>query len=343
VHRKGEAIVSHVQQHFIPYGLLAVIAVSVVNPSLGLKLHALKVHRLSAPGIFLISGLLLKLEEVQQAVRSPLPLIVGYCVILFLLPLSAFSAIRWPYLPADLVYGIAVYLCMPTALSTGVQLCTRNGGNPALALLLTVGSNLAAILTIPVLATRLFGGVHLHLDAVALLQTLTKTILLPLLLGMGLKAKVRSVASFVKANAKGLSLLSGVLLVLVPLAELGVALSGNAPRPEPGHLAQLVALGLAFPALFLSCNTLLVRRLTAWKPQVMTDDVQRTLVIVCSLKTLPLAVMVMQKVQELLPSQALNAGIALLPCIAFHLLQVILVSVVASNWQSPEPATTVKE
>ena len=49
----------------------------MVNPSLGLKLHALKVHRLSAPGIFLISGLLLKLEEVQQAVRSPLPLIVG--------------------------------------------------------------------------------------------------------------------------------------------------------------------------------------------------------------------------------------------------------------------------
>ena len=47
-----------------------------------------------------------------------------------------------------------------------------------------------------------------------------------------------------------------------------------------------------------------------------------------SLKTLPSAVMVVQKMQEIVPELT---GAALVPCMVFHICQTLLVSALASN------------
>ena len=62
------------------------LTVSILMPSLGCKVHQLKLHKLSAPGIFLISGLMLKFGDVKRAVKSPLPLFLGksFCLSLSL-------------------------------------------------------------------------------------------------------------------------------------------------------------------------------------------------------------------------------------------------------------------
>ena len=64
------------------------------------------------------------------------------------------------------------------------------GGNAALALLLTVGTNLAGIFTMPFLLCWLLdtGGSAVALSPGPLLRSLMKTILLPLLVGAGSRA-----------------------------------------------------------------------------------------------------------------------------------------------------------
>ena len=66
------------------------------------------------------------------------------------------------------------------------------GGNAALALLLTVGTNLAGIFTMPFLLCALLdtGTSSVALSPGPLLQSLVKTILVPLLIGGGARALI---------------------------------------------------------------------------------------------------------------------------------------------------------
>jgi sodium/bile acid cotransporter 7 len=308
-------------------------------PSLGCKVHQLKLHKLSAPGIFLISGLVLQFGDVKRALKSPLPLFLGLASISLVLPcLSCFLALQWPYLSRDLVYGVAVFMCMPTALSTGVQICTHYGGNPALALMLTVATNLMSIVTIPAFVTFFLGtGVNmnmkqvqanssslLRLDSFVLFRSLVKSILVPMVVGIALRAKSSAVCKWVDANKRTLSMLSACLLISVPLAELSVAV-GKGVVLTYGELLQVAGLGLVFPLSFILFNTATARILLGKK---VPEEIRRTVVVVSSLKTLPSAVMVIQKLQEIIPTLS---GVALIPPMMFHIIQTILVSAYASN------------
>lgn len=67
------------------------------------------------------------------------------------------------------------------------------GGNTALALLLTVASNLLGIFTMPFVLCQLLGstsGAAVTLKPGPLLQNLLKTILVPLLIGASIRAVV---------------------------------------------------------------------------------------------------------------------------------------------------------
>lgn len=311
----------------MPYGLVSAICLSVVDPRLGCKVHALKLHKLSAPGIFLISGLMLKLGEVKRALRSPVPLVLGLAMISLVLPWSARLALQWPFLSQDLVCGMAVFLCMPTALSTGVQICTSFGGNPALALMLTVGSNLVSIATIPFFVTFFLGAQNatLSLDALVLFRSLVKSILIPMVVGIAVRTKVAAVSDWVDRNRRALSMASASLLISVPLAELSASVAKGLVL-GPSEVAQVAALGAAFPAAFMVFNALAARLVLGEGAEIR--EIKRTLVIVCSLKTLPSAVMVIQKMQEIAPN---ISGVALVPCMIFHIVQTLVVSAVASN------------
>ena len=249
----------------------------------------------------------------------------GLSTISLVLPMSAHFALQWPYLSKDLVYGMSIFLCMPTALSTGVQICTHFGGNPALALMLTVGSNLLSIVTIPAFVTFFLGNdvKQLSLDAFVLFKSLVKSILIPMLLGIALRSRVPSISKWVDANRKVLSTLSALLLISVPLAELSISVSKGLIL-TPGELLQVAGLGVLFPTVFILFNLIT----TSVFCKNVQGDIRKTIVIVCSLKTLPSAVMVIQKMQEIIPTLS---GVALIPCMMFHIIQTLVISAFASN------------
>lgn len=60
--------------------------------------------------------------ETMQAFTSWGAVLFGMLSILVFTPLAAILALRLPLQPPELAFGLAVFCCMPTTLSSGVSL-----------------------------------------------------------------------------------------------------------------------------------------------------------------------------------------------------------------------------
>ncbi|KAF9607456.1 hypothetical protein IFM89_035594 [Coptis chinensis] len=86
--------------------------------------------------------------------------------------------------PQEFVTGLAIFSCMPTTLSSGVALTQLVGGNSALALAMTVISNLLGIFMVPFSLSKFIAdGVGVSVPTEQLLRSLLITLLVPLVLG----------------------------------------------------------------------------------------------------------------------------------------------------------------
>ena len=92
--------------------------------------------------VFLISGLTLNLSDVAAAAREWRSTLVGLLAILGATPCIAFGALRLPLHPREFAVGLAIFCVVPTTLGVGVALTAASNGNQALALTLTVSTNL---------------------------------------------------------------------------------------------------------------------------------------------------------------------------------------------------------
>ncbi|KAL6634490.1 hypothetical protein ACP70R_027161 [Stipagrostis hirtigluma subsp. patula] len=112
--------------------------------------------------------------------------------------------------------GLAMFCCMPTTLSSGVTLTQLVGGNSALALAMTVVSNLLGIITVPLsLAKYIGGGAGVSLPTEKLFKSLVTRLLIPLIIGKVARETSKGIADFVDGNREGFSVASALLLSLV--------------------------------------------------------------------------------------------------------------------------------
>ncbi|KAK9820543.1 hypothetical protein WJX72_011453 [[Myrmecia] bisecta] len=300
-------------------------------PAGGIRAADLGLQTLTTTGIFIISGLSLKQGEARDAISAWPAVLYGVVSILFITPLAALLAMRLPLQPPALAFGLAVFCCMPTTLSSGVALTQAVGGNTALALLLTVGTNLLGIFTMPFVLCNLLGtgSGTVALSPGPLLRSLIKTILVPLLCGAAARQYIPGVAKAVDGNKRALSMLSAVLLSLVPWMQISRAVTSDV-AVSVGALVAVVAAGVAIHLLYLAFNTAAVRALGIGGrsgPQAVA--IQRALVLVGSQKTLPIAVVVLNSCTAILGS---SVGLAVIPCVGSHLLQILVDSILVSAW-----------
>jgi solute carrier family 10 (sodium/bile acid cotransporter), member 7 len=224
-------------------------------PGPGNRAAGLGATSLATAGIFLLSGLSLKKEEALGALRSWREVLFGLVSILAITPaLAAPLAAALPLEPAALSAGLAVFFCMPTTLSSGVALTSAAGGDAALALLLTVSSNLRGVITAPSAVATLLGSSNfigsisggangaarataasaLAIDPVPLLRALAVSVAAPLVLGAVLrslsfgKKKQRWFARVADTNKRKLAYLSAALLAVVPWTQVSRAVASEA-------------------------------------------------------------------------------------------------------------------
>ncbi|XP_076933996.1 putative sodium/metabolite cotransporter BASS4, chloroplastic [Bidens hawaiensis] len=317
---------------FLPSALIAGVVFALINPSAGCLAHKHQVSKFSIIGIFLISGLTLPSEEIGKAAEAWPVGLFGLTSILLLTPILSKFMMQVHLQPQEFVTGLALYNSMPTAISSGVALTRLAGGNSTLALAMTVLSSLLGILIIPFSISRLIaGGVGATVPADEMFRSLIVTVLIPLILGKLFRESINGMADAVDSNRKRLSVLSAILLGLIPWVQVSKS------RPlllmvKPQVALVAVLMGALLHLMLLCFNALLIQILCAVsggrKSMFAKEDNYKTVLLVASQKTMSVLVAVVEQ----LGGAFGEAGLLVLPCIAAHIIQVIIDSFIVGFW-----------
>ncbi|GMN64621.1 hypothetical protein TIFTF001_033692 [Ficus carica] len=286
-------LLNFASSNFLPLALLGGVALGLANPSIGCLADKFSLSKFSTFGIFIVSGLTLRSGDIGDAAEAWPVAILGLVSILLFTPYFSRIILNLRLQPQEFVTGLAIFCCMPTTLSSGVALTQLAGGNSALALAMTVISNLLGILIIPFSISRyIASGVGVSVPTKQLLKSLVVTLLIPLVLG--------------KVPWIQVSRSRSLLLMVKPTVFL-VAIGA-------GALLHLIL--LAFNFLVIKS----VSALSGGGQSVFTrKENSNAFVLVASQKTLPVMVAVVEK----LGGAFGESGLLVLPCVAAHLNQVI--------------------
>lgn len=316
------AIAGFLRRQMLPVGLLTVAAVGLLWPEPGRAMGRLPTQYIAVSAIFVCSGLLLRTGEIAAALRAWGATAWGALSILLITPVvGGWLAFRVPMEPAFQL-GLALFVCMPTTISSGIALTTQARGNAALALLLTVVTNVAGIFTIPFVLVLVLGTMgHVELSAWDMLVKLCLSILLPLMVGRWLR---RHLADWVDANRPRITSFSNLALISIPWMKFSES-SDRLAAVAASNLLILVVAGLAVHGVFLALNAGAVHLLRFELSQ------RKAVVLMASQKTLPVAMTVL----ALIPDSAVSAevkGLIAIPCITSHLGQIFVDAIVATRW-----------
>ncbi|KAL4447317.1 hypothetical protein ABPG77_007350 [Micractinium sp. CCAP 211/92] len=320
----------------MPVGLLMAITIGWFFPALGVAAAGAELHLGATIGIFVVSGLLLQRGEMLTALRSTAALAYGLVAILAATPLLALAVLRLPLQPPEMALGLAVFCCMPTTLSACVALTTASGGNAAVALLLTVTTNMLGVFSIPSMLSVVLGsgaGVA-SFDTLTLFRNLVLTVLLPLLGGAALQAIIPGAQHWKRDHRRLLSYLSTACLCSVPFMQVSKASAAGLPL-SGAALASVAGVALALHLLLLAVNTA-ATRLVCFSPDPQQQvAIRKAVVLASSQKTLPVAVAVLT---QLSGSLGAAAGFAVIPCVMAHLIQTVYDSALVARWNAREAA-----
>ncbi|KFM29246.1 hypothetical protein F751_1622 [Auxenochlorella protothecoides] len=305
---KAQGALDFINSNVTPLALISALLIGWHFPAYGAAAAGRNLAPLSTAGMFFLSGLLLNSGEVGDALRCPAALAYGLTAVLGLTSALAPLVLRLPLAPPELAIGFAVFCCMPTTLSTGVVLTQAVRGNAAVALMLTVSSNLLSVLSVPLLLRWVLGSAAgaASFSPLAICLGLARTVVAPLLAGVAISR----------------------------------AAAGRLPL-GPGTLASAAATGLGIHLVFLATNVALTSLIRFSTISAVADRGIRRAVILCSSqKTLPIAIAVIGQLGEGLGPGAAYAAIA---CVAAHLIQTVFDSGLVSWWLRRDAAALEAE
>ncbi|KAF3431787.1 hypothetical protein FNV43_RR26523 [Rhamnella rubrinervis] len=328
----SKPLLNFASNNFLPLALMSGVAVGLANPTIGCLADKYSLSKFSTFGIFIISGLTLRSGDISAAAEAWPVGISGLVSILFFTPFFSRIILQLQLQPQEFVIGLAIFCCMPTTLSSGVALTQLAGGNSALALAMTVFSNLLGILIVPFSISKFVAnGVGASVPAKQLFKSLVVSLLIPLILGKVFRESFKGLADFVDQNRKLFSKISAVCLSLVPWIQVSRSRS-LLVMVNPATFLVAVGIGALIHIIFVAFNVLGVKSLSALsgggQSVFAKKENSSALVLVASQKTLPVMVAVVEQLGGALG----ESGLLVLPCIAAHIIQIILDSFLVDFW-----------
>ena len=225
------SVAEFAKANYFLLGMFACVFVAAACPSFGANGGPLKpevtINKLAVRLMFLISGLSLPLDDLRSAVTN----VAANALIQFFVFGFAGLATAFGIAPAltalgilspQLVNGLIILACLPTTIGTGVALTNAASGNVAVAIFHAVFSNLAGVVVSPALiffylgsdaaaatAADVAGG-----GAAASVSKLAYSVLLPVLVGMMIRASPTFGASLAAKSVKARLKLGSDLIIL---------------------------------------------------------------------------------------------------------------------------------
>ena len=304
------------KQYFLPVGLIAALVCALIMPAAGIFLSGHYGIQLLIFTIFLVSGYQTSTRGLQWNRKLLFLCATAAVISLIAGPLLGVTLAKIAHLTPALSAGLIIIATMPPTISSGIVITGISKGNTLLALFLTIGLNLLAVVTIPfTLSLCLQTAGEITVDRTALLITMAVLVLLPFALGKILRS-VRKKQQ-VSGRWSYVSSLCVILVVYGSLATSAKALS-KLQMPDLLYISMLVA------ALHLILFGMAV---FSGKLLGLSIADNKALSFVTSQKTLAMALAVITSIN-------IDTGNAILVCLIFHFLQLFTDSFLAQWWQS---------
>ncbi len=278
--------------------------------------------------IFFVSGLQLNTTIIQDVLKgSGIAFAYGLTAILFITSCMGFIVYHMPLTESEFSIGLAVFSIGPTTLGTGISMVSEAKGHTALAILLTVTSSILGIFTVTYLLHLILltdkdrGLGDATFDQVYLLLGLVYQVLIPLLTGKVVQKVVPSVRHWAERHNPLMKVIGCVSIALIVWQS--VSRSADSIKSIPFYaIFELFGAGLFVHVVFLTFNYCMAAFVFKFK---LPD--KKAIVIMCSQKTLPVALAVISSLNDM-GSQ----GLMSIPPIIAHLLQILIDSYIQSVW-----------
>ena len=317
--------------HFLPIGFALAVLISLTWPlpgrtvGSGLIADVRAVQAANNAAVFLVSGLTLNLSDFRAAANDWRAPTFGLLAILGVTPMLGFAALRIPLRPHEFSVGLAIFCVVPTTLGVGVALTAAAKGNQALALALTVITNLLGIATVPYLLRAVLTGTPsaavISVDPADLAIKLVFTVLVPTAVGVVARRSSTRLATWVSAHRTALSLFSHCNLVCIVWQTLSAA-SATLLQQRPGDVFIVIAIASALHLLMLAAMHVVVAYGLRLHPR------ERVAVVIMSAqKSAPVAVTVITYITR----SGTQQGLLAIPALVGQLTQIFIGSALARN------------
>lgn len=302
--------------------------------------------------IFFIFGITLETSELKAAMRGWKVLLLGIISILVVTSITGFIFLNMDFRPREFGYGLAIFACAPTSLSSGVTVVIQGYGNHALALLMTVTTNILGIFIMPIFVKLLLSSSikNIQVDAMDLLIKLGVSIIVPLTLGKALRDFCRPALYFAKKYKLPLYLFNNFQIIMIVWQTLSHS-RHELLRQEPYDIlfAIMGAIGQHF--FFLVLN-IIIAWVVPFAGLKIREAERKAFVIMASQKSLPTAAVIISYLpsggggghgdnhdpghagqDEATGTGGLgDLGLVAIPCIVFYVMQLLIDAFIAQGW-----------
>jgi sodium/bile acid cotransporter 7 len=306
-------------ERFWFYGALALVfAVGWYLPGVGGGMKRMGVTPYLVAVAFFLNGFTLPTAALRQGLRQ-WPLLLGALLLTFGWPTLIVFCGRSlvPGGDTPLGQGLQLLAAVPTTLASAIVLTRIAGGDGAIALYLTVVANLLGVVIAPFLLHLTLGVAGAEIDLQGTVGSLALTVVVPTLVG---QLAHWQWASWSQRHLKGLGVLSQVTVLLFILTGL-VALPREGISVRIG--GGICALVLGLHVMQLGVGALLGHLWRAARPTRLA------LTLCVGQKSLVLSVFLWER---LLDPLGAAYGIAVLPAIAYYIIELVGDSVLAQWW-----------
>lgn len=294
--------------------------------------------------ILFLMSFSLETRQLQAALRTPVPVILGAVLNIGLAPLLGI-ALMAPQGLIDFRFGLLAASCVPCTMAAASVWTRKAHGNDAISLLVTLVTNTASIVTIPfwlVVATTWFPlsetGSNSPLTVNGPLLDLGQTIkelftgvLLPIILGQIARQPARLNAWAAKHKV-GISVAAQILILAMVWT---AAIKGGVRIAQTKLIISLSSVLLVWGSVIVVHLVTLYAGLYLAKGLRITRADQIAVAFAGSQKTLPVGLLI----SETLSRQA-GLSFAVFPMLMYHASQLFLDTVIADKFVADEIAET---
>ena len=290
--------------------MIAAVIISFTLPGPGIAFKALNLNNLFIVAIFLVCGWQTSME-IKFDRKFLMIFISGALITLVASPVAAWGIAGCCKLDPLSAAGLRVIAAMPPTLSSGVVMTGTAGGNTLLAMMVTIGYSFIGVFILPVILPLLLPeGAEISVKPLKMLTDLALLVILPSLCGVGLRLLTKRNVPVIISHIPSLCV---IILVWVFFSAASSTMLkfpiGTLLAAAAGSLLLHVALmaGLWYGSALCRANI----------PE------RKAMLFTGASKTLTIALATLSILGA--------SGAAVVPCMVFYFLQVIIDSALAGK------------